>query len=116
MAIHEGNPIGRYKTHGTTWIVEGQWRALHNGSAPLVGRQWVLMQIKSGTACAFQFVNRNTDGTFTTPTDNANDHVIFPANAVEVFPVGDSIAVYGRSVSKAGSTATGGKIAFVEFR
>lgn len=113
-----GNPTAKFSKAGTTWVANNDWRPLHTGSAPLSGRQWIYLQVKSRTAVGIQFVNVASDGTFSAPAaaQGVNNHVILPANSIHVFPVGDGVAIYGRSATKVGSSATGGLVAFTEFK
>jgi len=113
--IHGASTAGSASS-GRTWCSTADWRAIQAGSSPLTGRKWVEFQVKGATALAIQYVNKNTDGTFTTPTDNVNRHIIVPANSVLVKAVGDGVTIYGRAVAKAGSSTTGVAVPVIEFK
>jgi len=110
-----GNSIAHAATAGVQQVNNSTWVQLSVGSSPQSGRIWLQLQVKGPMALALQFVNKNADGTFTTPTDSAGDHTVIPANSIHILPIGDSVAVFGLGVRKAGSTASSTRIALVEF-
>lgn len=101
---------------GAVWAATDAWTALQVGTAPVKGRAWIEIQVKGPTALALAYANKNTDGTFTSPTGDTRAKIIIPANSVKIIPVSDTLVVYGRAIAKAGNTDNGSKIAVVEFK
>lgn len=92
---------------GTAWV---PLTASGVAGMPLKGRRHIRYQIKSlpGAALCLQYVAKNSDGTFTTPTASGLSHIstIFPGNTTEVEPIGDSIQVFGRMTLKKNASSS----------
>lgn len=114
--INYGHATASSASSGTVWCVNNAWRALQVGTTPYTGRKWLKLQVKGSPALAVQFVNKNSSGTFTTPTDTVARHIIYPANSVVVEAIGDGVTVFGRAVGKAGVTVTGARVAVIELK
>lgn len=110
-----GNNVAKYHTSALVKVNEAGWAHLGAASTPLAGRNWIKFQLRSPGALAITYVNRNADGTFTAPTDSAHRSFITPTAVINIEPIGDTVAVYGRFVSKI-STAGGGTVYVTEMR
>lgn len=66
---------------------------------------------------ALQYVSKNLDGTFTTPTASSLIKVstVYPGNTTVVEPIGDAIQVFGRLVKKKGFTFGSIRVVVSEF-
>ena len=115
MANFFGTTIARYVVQGSCKANQSTWTPMRVGATNLVGRQWVELQVRGTTALAIAFANVNADGTFTTPTVSGHHTIIIPRNAIKIFPVSDSVTIYGRSVNKMASNAGGCKVVVAEF-
>lgn len=111
-----GQFIANSAHKGDVWVATSQWTAIQSGSTPLAGRKWLQFQVKGAAAVCLQYVNKNADGTFTTPTDTVKKYMIYPANSIVSLPVGENIAVYGKAKAKAGTTHTGSRVILTEFK
>lgn len=115
MANIHGTSAASYATQRAVAVATGGWTALQVGSSPLKGRLWVELQVRGKSALALAYANKNADGTFTTPTDSVRNTKIIPASSFKVEPLGDTVALYGRAVGKAGSTDSSVKVVVVEY-
>jgi hypothetical protein len=114
--MNYGTTSAKHGVYGTVWATNNAWRALQVGSAPHTGRKWLEIQNKGPAALAIQYVNKsNTDGTFTTPSGGPGKNMVVPRNSIKVFPLSESITVFGLAYGKAGSSATGSLIVVSEF-
>lgn len=121
MAGFNGNPVARNVRMGAVACLTGSWAAVHTGATDgtareLPNRQWVKFQGRGSDTMriAVAYVNRNADGTFTTPTYTAHHAIVYPSMAVIEEPIGDNVRVFVRAV-KNGSTAGGLKVVVVEY-
>lgn len=95
----------------TSWVplTASGSSGLTSGTTPLQGRRHIRYQVKSapGAALSLQYVQKNLDGTFTTPTASGLTHIstVYPGNSIVVEPIGDSVQVFGRLTKKKGVTA-----------
>lgn len=110
-----GNQIAKYVTQGSCRANVSTWSPLQVGTSPLQERKWLEIQVRGTTALAIAYANKNSDGTFTTPTVSGHHTIIIPANSIKVIPVGDAVTVYGRAVNKVASNAGGCKVVVAEF-
>lgn len=91
-------------------MVATAWRPLTATGitgTPQEARRQIRYNIKSnpGGALALQYVKKNMDGTFTTPTSaSVKTSTVYPGNTTVVEPIGDAIQVFGRLVKKKGFT------------
>ena len=115
MNIH-GHTTAGSASSGRVWCSVEDWRALQVGNSPYTGRKWLKLQVKGATSLAVKYINKDSEGNFTTPTGNVNRDIIYPANSIVVEAVGDGITVYGRAVAKAGATATGVAVPVIEYK
>lgn len=115
MAGYFGNPVSRYAVQGSCKSNQANWTPLRVGTTNLKGRQWIEIQVRGTTALALTYANRNSDGTFTTPTVSAHHTIIIPRNSIKGMPLSDDVTLYGRSVNKIGSAAGGTKVVVAEF-
>lgn len=102
-----GDFIAKYVTQGSTRVPATAWTLLSaNGSTNLAGRRHIRVFIRgnTGDALALEYVNKNADGTFTTPTTSVKLVTVRPGNSYWVEPLGDGVALYGRLVKKVGVT------------
>lgn len=109
MAGSFGDPVGRVVNQGDCSIVATAWRPLTAQGItglPQEARRQIRYNIKSnpGGALALEYVKKNLDGTFTTPTTSVKVATTYPGNTTVVEPIGDSIQVFGRLVKKKGFT------------
>lgn len=114
MAGSYNDAVARVVLQGDVSVTSSAWVPLTatgntNGSAigtvPLVARRHIRYNIKSNTggALALQYVKKNLDGTYTTPTSaSVKTSTVYPGNTTVVEPIGDSIQVFGRLVKKKG--------------
>lgn len=85
---------------------------------PMQARRQIRYNIKAnpGGALALQYVSKNLDGTFTTPTTaSVKTSTVYPGNTTVVEPIGDSIQVFGRLVKKKGFTFDSIRVIVTEF-
>lgn len=116
MSGFYGNNIAKLSKIGVAKVGPGSWtKLIAEGTDSLPGRQWVQIQVKGRNALAVTYVNKSSNGTFTTPTQSAHVSIVYPANSIFVTPIGDSIMMYGRSLTKAGSTDGGLRVIVAEF-
>lgn len=125
MAGTYNEGVAREAKQGDVSIVATAWRPLTasgtggitTGTTPLSARRHIRYNIKSnpGGALAVEYVARNQDGTFTTPTTSVKLATVFPGNTTVVEPIGDSIQVYGRLVAKKGFTFSSIRVIVTEF-
>lgn len=111
-----GSPHAKFASQAAVGVNTTAWTALQVGSTPLDQRLWVELQVRGRSALALAYANKAGDGTFTTPTDSIRNTKIIPAASFKVEPLGDSVALYGRVVPKAGSTQTSVKVIVTEYR
>ena len=115
MAGSYGDFVARKVLQGDVAVVATAWVPLTatgsggvtTGTSPLEARRQIRYAIKSnpGGALALQYVAKNLDGTFTTPTSaSVKTSTIYPGNTTVVEPIGDAIQVFGRLVKKKGFT------------
>lgn len=117
MSMGYGNNIARHVSEGVARVAPGTWIPLvSTGTTPLEGRQWIEIQVKGRMSLAITYSNKNSAGTFTTPTYGAHGCKIIPANTIKGEPLGDSIQMWGRAVNKAGSSDGGLRVIVDEFR
>ena len=118
MAFQRGNTVAKYVINGSCKVGGGAWVALCAAvnAIPLEGREWIELQVRGPASLAIAYTNRNADGTFTSPTYNANHAKIIPQNSIKGEPLGDTVMMWGRSVKKAGATAGGVKVVVTEYR
>lgn len=119
MAGFYGNPIARYVRQGAVQCLTGSWVAVHtggSGGSELAQRQWIEMQprARDNIAMALRFVNKNADGTFTTPTSTAHDAIVYPGTSIISKPISDDVRVFARAVQR-GGTSGGFKLVVVEY-
>lgn len=111
MAGSFNDNVARVVKQGDVAVVATAWVPLTatgtggvtTGTTPLQGRRHIRYNIKSnpGGALALQYVAKNLDGTFTTPTGaSVKTSTVYPGNTTVVEPIGDSIQVFGRLVKK----------------
>ncbi len=111
MAGSFNDNVARVVKQGDVAVVATAWVPLTatgtggvtTGTTPLQGRRHIRYNIKSnpGGALALQYVAKNLDGTFTTPTSaSVKTSTVYPGNTTVVEPIGDSIQVFGRLVKK----------------
>ena len=106
MAGFFGNPVARHVTHNSVFALNGAWVAARAGSANKENRQWVMIQpqARETIRLAIRFVNKNADGTFTTPTSAAHGDFKVPATGLYEFPVSDDVTIFLRAVQNGGSS------------
>ncbi len=115
MSMSYGDAVARKVLQGDVNVVATAWVPLTatgtggstSGTVPLVARRHIRYNIKAnpGGALALQYVSRNLDGTYTTPTNASVKYsTIYPGNTTVVEPIGDAIQVFGRLVKKKGFT------------
>lgn len=117
MAGLFGDFVAKTITQGDVNVVATAWTPLVVSTNPLAGRRHIRYNIKSnpGGALALQYVAKNADGTFTTPTTTVKWTTIIPGNTTIVEPIGDNIQVFGRLVKKKGFTFSSIRVVVTEF-
>lgn len=120
MAGSYNDNVARYAIQGDCSIVATAWRPLTGTGitgTPLQGRRHIRYNIKSnpGGALALEYVTKNLDGTFTTPTTSVKVATTYPGNTTVVEPIGDSLQVFGRLVKKKGFTFSSIRVIVTEF-
>jgi|GEM_PF-2500599 len=121
MAGFYADSIARHVEQARVIVTTGRWTALQVGSSPMESRRHVRIQIKGkrGQAVAVSYANAdNTDGSFTTPTANANslkNATVYTGGAIWVEPVGDNVTIFGRMQAKAGVTDSSVACVVTEF-
>lgn len=115
MSGFMGNPVARYVAQGKIKALTGSWAAARVGSSNLIGRQWLDIQVRGTTALALTYVNKNADGSFTTPTNSAHNCKIIPRNTIWSEPLSDDVTLYVRAVNKVGTTAGGCIVVVTEY-
>ncbi len=121
MAGNYKDAVANSAIQGQVAITVSSWVPLIAGSAgvPYEARRHVRYQLKSnaGGTMALQYVLKNLDGTFTTPTSaSVKTSTTMPGNATWIEPIGDSCMVYGKLVKKAGFTFNSARCIVTEFR
>lgn len=116
MAGYFGNPVSRHVSTAAVFCPTGSWVQLAAESNPKANRQWVKIQPKGRDTIrlAIRYVNKNADGTFTTPTSAAHTDFIYPSTHIIEEPIGDDVAIFGRAVQNGGSSG-GLKVIVAEF-
>lgn len=121
MAGLYGDFVAKTVAQGDCSVPATAWVPLTgtgNSGTPLAGRRHIRYQIKAnpGGALALQYVARNADGTFTTPTSaSVKQSTVFPGNTITVEPIGDNIQVFGRLLKKKGFTFNSIRVIVTEF-
>lgn len=111
MAQSYGDPVARKVQQGDVAVTASAWVPLTasgvggvtTGTLPLEARRQIRYAVKAnaGGALALQYVPRNLDGTYTTPTTaSVKLSTVYPGNSIIVEPIGDAIQVFGRLVKK----------------
>lgn len=106
---------------GSVACTTSSWVPLvSSGSTPYSGRRQIRFQLKSnpGGSIALQYVSRNADGTFTTPTATSSVKLstIFAGNTTIVEPVADTVNVYAKLVKKVGFTDNSIRVIVTEYK
>lgn len=120
MAGFFGNPVARNVRQGICKVNVSTWSPIHSavatGGSELPGRQWIKFQGRGADniRLAIRYVNKNADGTFTTPTVTAHDAIVYPSMVVLEEPISDDVRIYARAVQNGGS-AGGFKVVAVEY-
>ncbi len=127
MAGSFNDPVARVVLQGDVAVTASAWVPLTatgasgvtTDTSPLDARRQIRYCIKSnpGGALALQYVSKNLDGTFTTPTASSLIKVstVYPGNTTVVEPIGDAIQVFGRLVKKKGFTFGSIRVVVSEF-
>ena len=106
MANFYGNPVARNVSQGHVFAPAGSWVAARAGSTNQKGRQWVKIQPQGRDTIrlAIRYVNKNADGTFTTPTSAAHGDFKIPTTAVIEEPLSEDVTIFLRAVQNGGSS------------
>lgn len=106
MAANFGNPTSNYVATAAVFAKNGSWTAARTGTTNLKGRQWIKIQpqARDTIRLAVRYVNKNLDGTFTTPTSAAHGDFKIPATATLVEPIGPDVTIFLRAVQNGGSS------------
>jgi hypothetical protein len=120
MAGLYGDFVAKTVAQGDCAAVATEWKPLTgtgNSGTPLKGRRHIRYNIKAapGGALALQYVAKNADGTFTTPTSSVKYSTIYPGNSTIAEPIGDALQVFGRLVKKKGFTDSSIRVVVTEF-
>ena len=120
MAGFFGNPVARNVRQGICKVNVSTWSPIHSGLTlglnELPNRQWIKFQGRGqdNIRMAIKYVNKNADGTFTTPTSTAHDAIVYPSMSVIEEPISDDVRVFARAVQNGGS-AGGFKVVCAEY-
>lgn len=117
MAGSFNDAVGRVVNQGRVNIIATAWLPLVVDTSPQNARRHIRYQLKSnpGGAMAVEYVKRNMDGTYTTPTTSVKLCTTYPGNTTVVEPIGDAIQVFGRLVKKKGFTSSSIVVVVTEF-
>lgn len=122
MAGLFGDFVAKTIAQGDIAVTSSAWvplTATGSTGTPLPGRRHIRYNIKAnpGGALALQYVARNADGTYTTPTtaNLAKLSTVLPGNTTVVEPIGDNIQVFGRLAKKKGFTFNSIRVIVTEF-
>lgn len=118
MAGQYGDFTAGTVSQGAVTIVATSWTPLvSSGSSPLAGRRHVRLfaRSKTGSTIALAYAQKNSDGTFTTPTTDIRLATVYPGGTVLVEPVSDKVQVYGRLLKKAAVTDSSARIVVTEY-
>lgn len=117
MAGFFGDNVAKYATQGAVSVVRTRWTPLAVSSSPLEGRRQIKIYIRgnAGFAVGLAYALKNTDGTFTTPTDDIRLVTIYPGGSYIIEPLGDSVMVYGRMLAKIGVTNNSVRVIVTEY-
>ncbi len=125
MAGSYGDFVARTATQGDVSVVATAWVPLTStgtagvttSTSPMRARRHIRYQLKSlpGGAMAVVYVQKNLDGTFTTPTASVKTATVFRGNSIIIEPIGDSIQVFGKLVKKNGFTNNSIRVIVTEF-
>lgn len=125
MAGSFNDNVARTVRQGDVAVVATAWVPLTSGgtggittnTTPLNGRRHIRYNIKAnpGGALALEYVAKNADGTFTTPTTSVKLATVFPGNTTVIEPIGDAVQVFGRLVKKKGFTFSSIRVIVTEF-
>ena len=115
--------VAKTVKQGDVTLVTTAWKPLvssfdsANPTMPMPTRRHVRIQLKSnpGGAMAIAYVQKNLDGTFTTPTLSVKLATVMPGNTTWVEPLGEVIQAYGRLVQKKGFTSNSIRAIITEF-
>ena len=114
--MSNNDSVARTVLQGDVALPSGSWVPLTASgtsgvtanTTPLKGRRHIRYQVKAapGGALALQYVAKNQDGTFTTPTTSGLIRIstVYPGNSIVVEPIGDAIQIFGRLSKKKGFT------------
>lgn len=122
MAGFFGNPVARSVRQGIARVNVSTWSPIHSGlvqgANELEGRQWVKYQPRGNDQIrmAIKYVNKNLDGTFTTPTTTAHDAIVYPTTGIVLEePISDDVRIFARAVQNGGSSG-GFKVVCAEYK
>ncbi len=125
MAGSFNENLARVAIQGDVAVTAGAWvpltasgtSGITTGTVPLGARRHIRYNIKSnpGGALALEYVKKNQDGTFTTPTTSVKVATVYPGNTTVVEPIGDALQVFGRLVKKKGFTFSSIRVIVTEF-
>lgn len=126
MAGNYGDFVARTVRQGDVAVVATAWVPLTSSGSvgvttntlPMSARRHIRYAIKAdaGGALAVQYVTKNADGTFTTPTTaSVKTSTVFPGNSIVIEPIGDAVQVYGRLVKKKGFNLNSIRVIVTEF-
>lgn len=126
MTNHYGAVPNNDVNQSKVRIDTANWTALQVGSVPQNNRRHVRIFPKSvvGGAVGLAYAvgvkstnptTRQTDVTFTTPTDDVGAVTIVPGGTLHVEPLGDNVCLYGRLINKAGSALGSVDVIVTEF-
>lgn len=106
MAGFYGNAVARSVVSGSVFALNGAWTAARAGTSNAENRQWIKIQpqARDTIRLAIRYVNKNADGTFTTPTSAAHGDFKIPATGTLVEPISSDVTIFIRAVQSGGSS------------
>lgn len=120
-----GDFVAKTVKQGDVAITTSAWVPLVSGfdpsnlTAPMNQRRHVRIQLKSnpGGAMAITYVQKNLDGTFTTPgtSTSVKTATVMPGNTTWIEPLGDGIQAFGKLVKKKAFTFNSIRAIITEF-
>lgn len=121
MAGQYSEAVAKSAIQGRVAVTASAWVPLvanSDGTTIYPARRHLRMQLKSnpGGAMALQYVSRNADGTFTTPTTPVKVCTVMPGNTTWVEPIADTCMIFGRMVAKKGFTFSSISCVVTEYR
>lgn len=122
MPSQYGDYVAKNVSQGAVPVVVGAWNLLSaNGQGNLAGRRAIRLFVRGNkeSTLALQYVEANSDGSFTAPTaadGDTRDVTIIPGGSLLTEPIGDNVQIYGRLLKKGGGGTDSMKVIATEYK